>query len=131
MSRKKKGDPKTPGSGRTKGTPNKKTEEFHAAVAAQMDASGSDDPVEVMQAIMMAPMPKVEDYENEAVAYVMAMKSWAALRFEAAKNLAPYKHPKLSSVDLKVNESSEHIAAVNERMMAEQPDEEEGNSDGE
>ena len=54
------------------------------------------------------------------VAHVMAVKSWAALRFEAAKQLAPYKHPKLAAIDIKIDASKEHQDAVRSRMVNEQ-----------
>lgn len=67
--------------GRTKGVKNKAT----AAKAAAIAASG-ETPLDYMLRVM-------REGETEAV------------RFEAAKNAAPYVHPKLASLEAKVDAS--------------------------
>jgi hypothetical protein len=67
---------KRPGAGRPKGAPNKRKRELDAGIAA----SGMD-PLDYMLAVMRSP------------------KSPPALRFEAAKRAAPYRHPKLASIE--------------------------------
>ena len=65
--------------GRQKGTPNKRTAERQAAIAA-IKASGT------------TPMAFFADLLGNEQAPI-------ELRFQAAKELAPYVHPKLSSVE--------------------------------
>ena len=71
--------PKPPGSGRKKGTPNKATLAHRTAVAA-LKASGKD-PITFFSDLL----------RNESAPL--------DLRFQAAKELAPYVHPKLASVE--------------------------------
>src|SRR5215467_4233319 len=65
--------------GRQKGTPNKRTAERHAAIAA-IKASGK------------SPMAFFADLLGNEQAPL-------DLRFQAAKELAPYVHPRLASVE--------------------------------
>lgn len=76
--------------GRQKGSVNKAT----AAKAAAIAESGVT-PLDYMLNIMRGQHP-----ENAEPAQVIA---WEAMRFEAAKAAAPYVHPKLASIDHKVD----------------------------
>ena len=77
------GLPKKPKTGgRQKGTPNKRTAERQAAIAA-IKASGKS-PIDFFNDLL-----KNEEAPLE-------------LRFSAAKELAPYVHPKLASVESRV-----------------------------
>jgi hypothetical protein len=70
------GSPKTPGSGRKKGTPNKAT----AAIRKRID---SHDPIGQLFAL-------ADSTEDERI------------RLEALKAVLPYAYPKLSNVDMSV-----------------------------
>lgn len=73
-----------PGSGRPKGSVNKRTRELRAHVAA----SGLS-PMDFMLQVMVDP------------------KADPAMRLEAAKAVAPYVHPRLNSTDLAAPDSLE------------------------
>lgn len=73
------GQPRPPGAGRRKGSLNKKTKARKEQIE-QIKASGSD-PI-----TFFADLLKNPDHPLE-------------LRFNAAKELAPYMHPKLSSIE--------------------------------
>lgn len=75
-----------PGSGRKKGSPNKKT----AALVQAVEASGIT-PLDFMLDIMRGKPPKDSDPAS-CIAF-------ASMQFEAAKAAAPYVHAKLQPVD--------------------------------
>lgn len=93
-----------PGSGRKKGSPNKRTAETQKAV----EASGVT-PLEFMLSVMRSEPPDVEDPRI----LIEAM----AMRFEAAKAAAPYVHAKLSSVEMNATVTTrtldQELAALN------------------
>ena len=89
--------PKT--GGRKKGTPNKRTAERQLLLAT-INASGKD-PISFFSDLL----------HNEAVPL--------ELRFQAAKELAPYVHPKLQSIEARAGgQTHEERLAMLRRMLA-------------
>src|SRR5262245_53370926 len=81
-----KGSPKTPGSGRVKGTPNKATAAHRQALEAmKVDTT---DPLSFFMSILKNPKAPYEE------------------RKAAARELLPYSHPKLSSVESRTGTKS-------------------------
>jgi hypothetical protein len=93
-----------PGSGRKKGSPNKRTAETQRAV----EESGVT-PLEFMLDIMRTEMPDITDPKVKLEAI--------AMRFEAAKAAAPYVHAKLASVEMNATVTTrtldQELAALN------------------
>jgi hypothetical protein len=89
-----------PGSGRKKGSPNKRT----AALQKAVEESGIT-PLDFMLTIMRAELPDVEDQR--------LLLEAQAMRFEAAKAAAPYVHARLSAIDVKADIST-HEASLDD-----------------
>lgn len=91
---------KRSGAGRKKGSANKRTREIADKAAAE-----GITPLEYMLNVMRSPMPPelqkaVDDGSlNEDV--VTALMNWHRMRYEAAKDAAPYLHPRLTATTVK------------------------------
>jgi len=135
-----KGEPKS--GGRQPGSKNKRTTALADAVKSQLAElpEGFKEPLQIMMEVANTPAPMAEMTleQKKALAETLKADPLAAIEFinlkqghhkiimDAAKNAAPYRHARLSSAEVTGSESAEHIAAVNERMIKEQP----GGDDG-
>lgn len=131
-----KGDKKT--GGRQKGSLNKRTTALAEAVKSQLAdlPEGYKEPLQIMMEVANTPAPMSELSAPEKLALALAIKTdpMAAMELinlklshhkiimDAAKNAAPYRHARLASSEVSGSVADDHIAAVNERMLAEQPE---------
>jgi hypothetical protein len=95
------GSPKTPGSGRKKGTPNKKTGEV-----AQLFQRLNSDPLEVLALMAKG------DWAALGYKKPPPMKLALELRFWAAKEGAQYLHPKRKAIEVKAEVESKGTGVI-------------------
>ena len=99
---------KRPGAGRPKGAKDKRKVMLEAAVARQVASDPTADSKVYLENILKAPIP--DDADPMLVAAIEARK------LEAAKVLINFQHPRLSSLEAKV-ESNTFVQTVKERAM--------------
>ena len=101
------------GSGRKPGSANKRTREI-----ANRAAEEGITPLEYMLTIMRSPMPPeiqqaITDGKIDAET-LTALSGWHKMRYEAARDSAPYIHPRLQTTALTA--SVEHTITISEQI---------------
>ena len=96
---------KRPGAGRKHGATTKKTKE----IADKLAADGEITPLEYMLGVMRETPEKIKaQYDNgeiDAVEYAVKMTELIKRRDNAAEKAAPFIHPRLASIEAKVEDS--------------------------
>jgi len=101
------------GAGRPPGSANKRSREI-----ANRAAEEGITPLEYMLTIMRSPMPpeiqKAFDDGKIDAEVISAITGWHKMRYEAARDSAPYIHPRLQTTSLTAE--IEHIVTISEQI---------------
>jgi hypothetical protein len=88
---------KRPGAGRRRGSRNKATKEIKARLA-KIEEAGGETPLEYLQREMNAPEPMQRAGEG-GLAFMARYQAWDRRTMAAAIAAAPFRHPKLASIE--------------------------------